>query len=747
MIYNRFTIFFTEKNFMKKHLSSYIIKITAMTVFSALLLTSCTAGTDVKTFKPDSINTHEAQYSGAEFHKAAADNYKTICSSGLIELLFDEKTMTPAIRDTSGNTVWYALSTDGTDSQLTGSAVEVTLSNGGDLYVLNSQDNAVSMGNASYSASGNSVTVNYSMAPDEQTGKADISSLTEKQIRVDLSVIYTLTDGSFYVNISMNKLSLPKGVYLEKISVLNSFGAYSKSGENDYIFVPDGSGALIMTGIEDEEFKPLSLDVYGQDAAKTDSRESSSCLVGAYGIKKGDCAFVCIVERGDSIAQINAYRNSDNSLNSVYASFETTDIYTSADKKIKRTYGYEYANEIKLCYRFLSGKSATYSGMATACRENLIRNSVLSTKTVETEEENIPLVTAVQGGYIKGSKYSVLSDFEQTQTLMRLLKAKGVNNVYLRYNGLHKNANNGTDGGFSDFKSGLGSRKQWEALYSYLSSQKFRLFIDTDILTFKRDASESAKSVTGKSISTVKDENAAFALPTGRQSFLKLSLIEDRIEDILAGSAEINFDGYSVNDIASYLYSDYSPDFYTREAAKIEIAAQMPVLAASKLLMVDRGNIYCVKNADIISEIPTSPVSAAESDAYRGIPFVQLIVHGTTEYSAKGMNTYEDMKLAFLKSVEYGCLPSVEWYCTAFDPSLDEKYYFDKNINDAVSFYLKANEALADLRDARMTQHYEVQDGVFCAEYSSGNKIYVNYTDKAVTVSGITVNALDCQRV
>ena len=160
--------------------------------------------------------------------------------------------------------------------------------------------------------------------------------------------------------------------------------------------------------------------------------------------------------------------------------------------------------------------------------------------------------------------------------------------------------------------------------------------------------------------------------------------------------------------------------------------------------MIDTGNFYAIKSADIVSEIPMTPVMANESNAYVGIPFVQMMLHGICEYSAPAMNSSENMTTSFLKSVEYGCLPSILWYCSAYNDVLDANYYYDKNINDVVALYTKANSALATIRDARMTAHDKVQDGVYCTEYNNSIKVYVNYTDTPVTINGITVGATDC---
>lgn len=718
---------------MKTLQNNKVIKIIAIICLISILFTSC--ATDFN--RPESVEYIKPAYSGDKFHKVDSILYKPIAKSGLIELLFDENTATVAIRDTNSDTLWTTLPDTPITKAIQSYVLEINLSDGGNkIYTLNTQDNSVAHGNFSYKTSPDGVSVTYSMALDKETGAKTPDRVKNDEIRADLTVIYTLRDGSFYVNVNMNTLFLPEEIILEDISVLNNFGAYDISGSEDYLFIPDGSGAILKTGVEDDDFVPISLPVYGDDASATGSCKTSECLIGAFGIKRAKGAFLCIIEKGDSIARINAYRDNEETLNSVNPSFKITDVYS--ENKI----GNQYKNEIQLCYRFLSGKTASYSGMATACRETLIRNSILSTKTVEINSEYMPMVVSLQGGYINGKgKYFALSDYNQALSLMTLLKAKGVDNIYLRYNGLYDEANNGNTADFDDFNKSLGSKKAFNELYTYLNTQKFSLFIDTDILT-NSNSSSRAKAINGKAMTDA--TTYSFPLSTSTQEFLGLEKFENKVDDILTASENVNFDGYSLNDAGKYLYSDYSYDSYSRATAREELYSQIPVLATSKMLMIDTGNIYTLKNADVISNIPVTPLAYSETSSYEGIPFIQMLLHGILEYSATGFNISDNSAVSFLKAVEYGCLPSADWYCTIYDETLDAKYYYDKNINEMVNYYTKANEALSILRDARMTSHSKIQEGVYCTEYDNSIKVYVNYTDSVVTVHGVTIGSMDC---
>lgn len=729
---------------MNKKKLSILLAVIAVTLAFVLLFGACSPVrlTKIKNISLESIY---PESSGDAYRKVNRQSYESVCKSGLIEMYFDKSTASIGILDTSADVFWSALPSDSETKSLSFSALEaVLLTESGDRYVLNTQDSSVAFGNFSFEKTNNGVNVKYALSFDAETGKADINALPEEAVRADLTVSYTLSDGSFYTSVSMNNLHLPKGVYLEKIKLLNSFGAYSDENPDDFIFVPDGNGAIIKTGISDPDFSPVSLKVYGGDPSVSGGQASAP--LGAFGIKHGKGAFLCIIESGDAIAGINAYRLSDSSLNSVNAEFAVTDISVVGEKsKQTKTVGYKYGGEIRLCYRFLSGKSATYSGMAAACRENLIRNSVISSKAVSADGVSLPLIVNLQFGFSDANgKLTVKSTFEQAQALISLLKAKGVNNVYLHASGLFADANNGESKDFGSFLKQLGTKEDYDSLYSYMKTQNFPLYIDTSILSVKKSSGDCAKNLYGNKI-TFTNSNADLNMPTANRRYLKMSELEYRIEELLNDSSDISFDGFALNDIGTALYSDYSSDFYPRESSKKEISSLIPILSSNKPVMINKGNFYSIKNASIISGIPQSTVSRKENDAYRAIPFASLILHGSYDYSLNSINLSENPEEAFLRSVEFGAVPSADWYCLSTDS--EDKYGYNNNINDIVSYCVKANDILSDLRDARMTSHCEVQAGVFCTEYNNSTKVYVNYTENDVKINGITVNARDCVKI
>ena len=116
--------------------------------------------------------------------------------------------------------------------------------------------------------------------------------------------------------------------------------------------------------------------------------------------------------------------------------------------------------------------------------------------------------------------------------------------------------------------------------------------------------------------------------------------------------------------------------------------------------------------------------------------------HGYVDYSHTAFNREKNSETAFLKAAEYGAVPSFEWY--GADLGTEEKkdaFYYMNGANEAQRCYERLNAVFADLRDKKITAHSKVAGGVYCTEYGSSDRVYVNYNKKDVTVSGVTVEA------
>ncbi len=733
------------------------IVICAATLCTAFCSCSKSEESGVRTIKSvssrNTITNLNADYS---IHYAdSADSFdEKVASSGLIEMHIDKKSNSFCITETVSGQIWSALpllsEVSGNEKKQTEASIaSLKISGGTDIYYLNTQDNSLAYNKASYKLTDNGAVFSYDIFPDEKTALKE--SYDKNDIGFNLTLNVTLEDGSVIVSMTHKNLTNNPDAFIENIELLNYFGSYSISAEEDFILVPDGSGAIIKTAIYDESFENLSFDVYGNDISVNDS-SANPAIVPAFGIKHEDIAFVSLIQQGDAIASIHAQKaKSAGEYNRVYPSFNITPvIYEDEIIYISKS---SHNAEISLCYRFLSGINATYAGLASACREQLIRNSVLSTGKVEPSDY-LPLSLTLTGAVKKSFgpvRYThTLTTFEQANDMLIRMKNKGINNISVRYTGIFSGATDSEAIENSSLLSRLGGSDSLSELYSYISAQKMSLFLDVNLLS-------DAEGFSGNGASSLKKEHTSYIPENNLTEYLgdvaksrevrKLSKLSKVISAVLADTRYYGFSGFSFNDAGSILYSDFSQGGLLRDEAADAIQKAIVPLSTGHSTMAVNGNFYILKNIDSVINLPLK-ATAAQSGAYCPVPFVELILHGIVDYSGEPINTDKNIEEALLRSIEYGACPHFEWnYEPQVNNSADDPYYYDNTINIAAEFYTGANEVLNDLRDARMTDHYEVVDGIFCTEYDTGAIIYVNYTNNDYSVMGTVVEARNYLRI
>ena len=677
-----------------------------------------------------------------------------VASSGLIELYVDPETQTFCIFETSKGQLWSALPLlDGVASgeELVSSAsmVSLEITGGTDVYHLNSQDNSVAYKKASHSIIENGVAFTFDIFPDEKTAAKASYDKSDIGFRIILNV--TLADGSMMVSCTHSNLTGNPDAYIENIGILDYFGAYNESYEDDFILVPDGCGAIIKTSIYDESFEYLSFAVYGDDPS-AESEVSGNAIIPAFGIKHGDSAFVSLIQSGDAVATINACKAKTLSeYNRVYPSFEVTPVlYEDETLYISKT---PAVSEISLCYRFLSGNNATYSGLASACREQLIRNSVLSTKTVEVGDY-LPFFLTLTGAAKKSigpfSYLSSLTDFEQAKDMLTRMKNKGINDINVRYSGIFSGGLDSKDADGASVLARLGGTDKLNELYEYVSTQNMSLYLDINLLTSSTGfSSGNAMSIRKNDSSYVPDSTLADYMDTSpaERRFRSVRKLSKLVAKVLTDTRYYGFTGYCFNDVGSVIYSDFTSNGLLRNDAASEIRSAIAPLSTDHSTMAVNGNFYMLKNIDSVINIPIKS-TVPQSGAYFSVPFVQLVLHGIVDYSGDPINAAVNLEETLLKYIEYGACPHFEWNYEALSSRTEnDAFYYDNTINKAAEFYSQANETLNDLRDARITDHYEVTDGVYCTEYDTGSMIYINYTNSDFSTLGVVVEARNFLRV
>ena len=244
-------------------------------------------------------------------------------------------------------------------------------------------------------------------------------------------------DGSLSVRLPANSISFDETVYnLEYITPLQYFGS-GDLREDGYVFVPDGSGAII--DYEDfyevdgrKQNLSITLSVYGDDFAYSvpSGFHREQVTMPVYGIvskepsnvytericakEKLDSGFFAILEEGASLATLNAkFGGVAHHLSSVYASYEPypSDVYISdptgmttssytivSDSKYTGSYVTRYVMLGDTDLGLASGAEfypATYVGMASYYRDYLKARGEIS--ALEDVSKDLPLYIEALG--------------------------------------------------------------------------------------------------------------------------------------------------------------------------------------------------------------------------------------------------------------------------------------------------------------------------------------------------------------
>ncbi|MDD6808185.1 MAG: DUF5696 domain-containing protein [Oscillospiraceae bacterium] len=662
-------------------------------------------------------------------------NYKCITNTGLYKMYVDETNFTFAIKDSSGQN-WYGLPKT---SNKTGSMLNIIVSNGKQTYKLNSQENSVAFGTANCSYKENEIVFSYVFSE-----KKDNPS-----IKIPVSLTLKLEDGLLSASVNCEKISENlDDLKITNIELLPSFGSVENASIGDFILIPDGSGALIDLATADSA--SYSIETYGADYA-VEKSNSHSGIIGAFGIKSGNSAITAIVTNGAAISSINA-NTQKGGINSAYASFAVTPNSSKSEEDGTVTNvigGKSYEGKISVNYRFLSGSTASYTGMASVCREQLVRDGLLSTRSVSNEGGIALPVTLVCSMKKTVAGTSLYTSFENAEDIASILKAKGINDLNLELEGAFSGGINQVALNNASFLKKMGKKSEFESLVSYMNTQGFGLYLSTNIIT-AYSGGKKASGVISKNIEITEKNPLKGYVGSENKSFYGLSSKEltNNVVEFMSKMKDYDIPGYSISDAGKYLFSDYSSKFVDRQAYADEIFDQVIALSTNKKLMVNNGNLYTLKNALIISGLPLE-TSYDETAYYSSVPFVQMILHGTAEYTGPFLNLSEDYNKTLLKCIEYGAIPSFQWTYINSLPKNEEKskLYYDNWVADALTVYEKINVVFKDLKDAKMTGHEKIQEGLYRTSYNNETFIYVNYTSENIEYNNLTIKAGSYLRV
>ena len=607
-----------------------------------------------------------------------------------------------------------------------------------------------------------------------QSGVADAES-TDPWFTVPL--VYRLEGENLVVSIDPGQVDYNReGYYLVDIDLLPYFGAANH--EDGYIFVPDGSGALINFNNGKTAATSYYAMVYGADESRrvlseTQSEVDASLTIKlpVFGLKAEDQALFAIIEEGAGYADISAdIGGRVTTYNNVYAGFSYLQYGPAAlSEMVGASNSYQlysqedFTGSYQIRYAFLTGEEADYSGMAACYREYLEEKGVL---TRSQGEGATPLYTELIGAIDRyktflGVKYKAiepLTTFAQAEEIVDQLTGLGVENQKLIYSGWMNGGLHGTAAlkvkPVSALKKGGVSVSE---LQEDMAARGIDTFMTVDMQYVYQDKMLDGYSTMqygpGYFDHTDIKVDSYFQADGSRDKKLA-DLISPHYADKVAGALKkaVNYfdlSGLNLGTASWFLYSDYLEQHYTdRQKALTLYGESFSALEESTgKLMGDNGNLYSLPYVDYMINAPMSSNGYQILD--QDVPFYAMVLHGYIPYSGEAINMADDYKTTFLKCVESGAGLYYKWIYG--DNSLLKETDFDALysvhygnwLDTAAQDYKKVAEALRGLENQLIIRHEVLEEDVTKTVYEDGSAVYVNYGKEPAEQDGITIGARD----
>ena len=574
---------------------------------------------------------------------------------------------------------------------------------------------------------------------------------------------FYLQNESLIVDVPLKRISYNSKSPPLELNVLQNFGM-AKNTDGGYLFVPDGSGALIDFSGQQTKTGTYKTRIYGDDMTipvKNETQTDYKACMPVFGMKAGNSAFLAIIEDSDALASVNAVRaGTMNSYNSVYSSFvlsETQNVSiggsdANAVAVIQKSI---YSGDIRVRYSFLAQADSDYSGMARYYRSFLQSQYTLKPDSNMKYRLNVELLGAVQKQKsFLGIRYNgiqKLTTFSQAENFLSRLKQQGVGAINLQYTGW---MNNGLDQ-YSALKfnviGALGGKSGMEDLNSFAKQNNTNLFYSVNALVVPQSGKyfskySNASKTLNNSIAEIYNYDIVTGQSTSSNYIVSLNYLGKLAYNIVKNSSLLKPGGIALGDLGSDLYSDFG----TASKGNRQSALSAQSVALKKLntalggVMTDNANIYALPYESVVVNAPLTSNNFNVVD--ESIPFYTMVLHGLVEYTGAPLNYSQDIQTDILKLAETGAEPyfSLMYADGSSVKDTDYSFLYSNNANlwlgKASELYKKLDACLGAVQGKQIISHEQIAANVYRIRYEGDYTIYVNYNPNPVNVDHLTVS-------
>lgn len=734
--------------------------------YITIILATFILGVSVFSATPESANwsAEKLKSEGFEFYN----------STKSLELYLNKERAIFAVRVIDSGYVWYSSPLDwesddfssGYNKNALASLLQVnTKDSKGSFYPSNSYMNSVSRGGFKVAREDDGFVLNHNFKRDG--------------FFIPLHV--ALEDNSLVVKVYFNEIEEEEedpestlGVLrLLDITLLPYFGAAPK-GEKGYIFVPDGSGAII--NFDNQKSKTVyNQYVYGRDKSVVPTMKknvSEDIYLPVFGLSREKAGFIAIVEENKSNSIISAGTSGQiTSYNNVTSKCIIRDIdtfsfreRTGTPRNISIFQNRDMPNSeefYSVRYIFLNEDENSYVGMADKYREYLQEKEEFPQ---EKTDKNFSMALNFIGAGTK--KKGVLgipmkvnipfTPFNSVIDSVETLKSEGVDDFVVKFDGW---MNGGIFGKYpTSLKpaKSLGGKKGFKNLISYLKENFIDFYVGGDFVNvYKSDVRHikelSANRQINKSPAVIPDYRmSTFDEKTTGDTYpywmMRLPVVKKFYDKFLRKfSKKYGNLGIAPDSLGNKVGSDFGKKGNSRDKTAQGFEELLDKTATKNPVLLSRPFDYGLKSASYITDVP---VNSSDYDIENySIPFYQMLIKGYIPFSNLSANRALNKNDYFLQLLETGSDISYLWIAENQEELRDSRLqsysfaYAPDWIDEAVETYKELKPILQNLSGQKIVEHKVYENGARITVYENGIKILTNYSDKIATVDGLSAQS------
>lgn len=587
-----------------------------------------------------------------------------------------------------------------------------------------------------------------------------VYELTNTLVKIPVEI--TIKDD--YVQTKIVDEGIEEGQYgLLWVRLFPFIGAEHSAGQDGYLFVPDGSGALIsFNQTQRNQNKIYKESIYGTDYAFNTTQSSrNTILMPVYGIKSNDNkAFLAIVEEGAE------YMDVIGSPAGVYSDYNWVAAearYRSPFRQVTNramnrgfiTYeeDHRFHADRTVRYYFMDTDQTDYAGMANRYRQYLMEEKGF--ERIQPDTDDIPMfLTIVGGDQEEGmftNRFVKTTTTSQAMEMVRKLHGLGIENMNINMLGWQRN-------GYNEFgrqmpvDRRLGGNDGMKDFIDYAHSLGFPVSYGVNFTINNSNAHGFIERYHG-----MRDLSGTVLRQrdwiNNQLTLVSHNYLDTYFEDRLGQIRDLGFDGITFGGgytyapgLGSLLLSDYSDRYGATRTESVAIQEKFYETAANMFDIVNSTKSFQYVNGYSNHIYELTDDFSYDLFSQKAVPFIQIALHGLVTYTSQYINEREEYTTQFLRDLEYGTVPS---FIFTHEPTEALRFSYGLRLfstqsssweNEAVQQYQIFNEVLGDVQDQFIVNHRQLANNVFETTYENGKRVIVNYSNsRSYIADGVNV--------